>query len=271
MLSAAIPHSIRTALLEDPRHFEDCLDRVLVRHRGESRLFPVLFKLLAHLDLSEEQARQLYVEIRQHQSVQAESQNRHVDFRVAMMDYLVSVKPHFVFPKVIELKEYEHQQDLAIRDGLTGLYNRRYLDALIVQEIHRARRHKSHFALLFIDIDDFKRINDSHGHQKGDFVLCALAELLSNAARAGDTVARYGGEEFVCLLTETGKDGGRSCAARIMRSIKDLGYRELPRFTVSMGLASYPEDGTEAEQIMNAADKRLYTAKAEGKNRLVDR
>src|SRR5690554_1867248 len=104
MLSAAIPHSIRTALLEDPRHFEDCLDRVLVRHRGESRLFPVLFKLLAHLDLSEEQARQLYVEIRQHQSVQAESQNRHVDFRVAMMDYLVSVKPHFVFPKVIELK-----------------------------------------------------------------------------------------------------------------------------------------------------------------------
>lgn len=264
-----VQQSIKTALLSRNDRFEESLESAVLSYGSSSTFFSSLFLLLAQLQLPEEKAKTLYFEIRDYQNKLAQTQGRPVDFRVAMMDYLVNVEPLVNFPKVIELAEFEKQHHYAVFDSLTGIYNRRYIDALLTQELYRAKRHHSEFTLIFMDIDDFKQINDSLGHLTGDKVLQTLGSLLKNLVRTEDTLARYGGEEFICLLPETGKDGGRIFAQRIVNAIHQLVPGEIPRFTVSMGVAIFPDDGATVEALVENADSRLYAAKAAGKDRFV--
>ncbi|HSN18186.1 MAG TPA: GGDEF domain-containing protein [Gammaproteobacteria bacterium] len=162
----------------------------------------------------------------------------------------------------------------SVRDTMTGLFNRGYFDTLLDFEIERAKRYGRKFALVIVDADHFKRINDSHGHPTGDAVLRALARALRLGVRQSDVVVRYGGEEFVLLLHET--EGGsafdkadllRQNVARLI--LKPPGIGHTIKLTVSAGVAHYPEDGATARTLLTVADQRLLRAKQAGRNRVV--
>ena len=164
-------------------------------------------------------------------------------------------------------------QRMARTDGLTGLYNRTYFRQRLDEEISRAVRYKQPLACIFLDVDDFKAINDTHGHLAGDGVLQEIARRISKGARHNDIVARYGGEELVILLPHTDRAGAIQRAKRLLASVSESPYPSLPppgRVTVSIGLAMFDPDGpSTAQALIGAADKAVYKAKELGKNRLV--
>ena len=166
-----------------------------------------------------------------------------------------------------------------LTDGLTGVQNRRYFEHRCLVEISQARRYRHPLACMFLDIDKFKRINDSHGHQTGDGVLRRVAHIIQSQLRAGDTIARYGGEEFVVLLPRSVLHHSRQIAERIRRSIEATEVEALSgqviKVTASIGLSMLPdalESGPQsrlAEGLIGAADQALYQAKNGGRNRVV--
>jgi diguanylate cyclase (GGDEF)-like protein len=162
----------------------------------------------------------------------------------------------------------------SVRDPMTGLFNRGYFDTLLDFEIERARRYGRKFALVMVDADHFKRINDTHGHPTGDAVLRALARALRLGVRQSDVVVRYGGEEFLLLLHETGEASASEKADLLRQTVgklilKPAGAGHAVKLTVSAGVASYPEDGQTARALLTAADQRLLRAKQAGRNRVV--
>jgi diguanylate cyclase (GGDEF)-like protein len=161
----------------------------------------------------------------------------------------------------------------AIHDPLTGLLNRGYFDTLFDHEIERARRYAHRFAVVMVDADHFKDINDTVGHSAGDAVLKALGQLLHNAVRDSDIVVRFGGEEFVLLLNQTGaatalaKAEALRLAAQTNPVMTPNGARIA--LTVSIGIAIYPDDGDNAHVLLSRADQRMLSAKQAGRNRVV--
>ena len=162
-------------------------------------------------------------------------------------------------------------KERANRDALTGLYNRHYLDATIERELLRCKREGRDMGLMLIDIDHFKRINDSHGHQAGDEVLRQLAQLLLEHSRAADIICRYGGEEFLLLLPgmqpAVALSRAENYRAMLEQTVVHFGDQEI-KVTLSVGLASYPRDGESSDALIAKADKALYQAKSEGRNRV---
>jgi diguanylate cyclase (GGDEF)-like protein len=155
-------------------------------------------------------------------------------------------------------------------DSLTGLFNRRAFDLRLRQEIERAKRSSGTLAVLMIDIDDFKDINDTHGHPVGDAVLKAISDVLRSAVRVFDFCARYGGDEFAIVMPNSERATSSAAAERIRERIatsyeRDAHLAELRRVTVSIGVATMSA-GETAEEIVQRADDSLYRAKAAGKN-----
>jgi diguanylate cyclase (GGDEF)-like protein len=168
----------------------------------------------------------------------------------------------------------EALRKLSSIDGLTGLYNRRFLEERLAEEMSRSRRYGRNLSLLLLDIDDFKRYNDSFGHLEGDRALQLIAQSIMATVRKVDIVTRYGGEEFLIILPETEKSTARSIAERIITHIDRLGTSDdqeklRDRLTVSIGLASFPVDAKDEKDLVGKADIALYEAKREGKNKLV--
>lgn len=158
---------------------------------------------------------------------------------------------------------------LAHADKLTGLYNRQYFDQTAPGELLKIEGTKRHLSILFIDLDHFKKINDEHGHRKGDDVLRAVAWLIQNACRRTDLVARYGGEEIVAILPDTARAGARKAAEEIRAIIEDQTKTMLSvPVTVSIGAAVFPDDGRTLEEVLERADQALYKAKRSGRNRV---
>ncbi|HEU4402733.1 MAG TPA: diguanylate cyclase [Candidatus Polarisedimenticolia bacterium] len=156
-------------------------------------------------------------------------------------------------------------------DGLTGVSNHRHLLGLLDQEVERARRAELPVSLLMIDIDDFKRVNDTHGHQTGDEVLRHVAQLVSKLLRRSDVVGRYGGEEFAVILPEADGEAALSIGETIRGEVErsPLVLQTLPRglpVRVSVGVASLPDDAEGAAGLVSEADRGLYQAKRTGKN-----
>lgn len=162
---------------------------------------------------------------------------------------------------------YEEMARLAITDELTGVYNRRYFGLRLDEEIARSRRHGHPFSLLFIDLDNFKRINDTYGHVLGDRILADLGKLLQRWARSTDLLARFGGEEFVALLPVTDCGQALAAADRLRRTVEEHSFPRRKRLTISIGVATYPSDGAAEEDLIKVADQALYQAKRMGKNR----
>lgn len=170
--------------------------------------------------------------------------------------------------------EADSLRELADTDPLTGLPNRRVFETRIADELDRARRYGTVVTVVLVDIDDFKRINDTHGHPVGDVVLKQLGALLKRELRTMDSLARIGGEEFVVVLPETGGTGARLFVDRVLRRVANHDFGEgAPgvRVTASAGIATFPDDrAVDAEALLKLADENLYRAKHAGRNRYRD-
>lgn len=162
---------------------------------------------------------------------------------------------------------------LASYDSLTGLLNKREFESRLQDEVRRAKRSRNPFALLLMDLDYFKQVNDTHGHPAGDHTLRVLAALLKKQVREADYVGRYGGEEFGMILTDTAEKDARDTAERIRRLVEEKAFAisdsATINITLSVGLATYPDDAGNAETLFACADKALYKAKETGRNRVI--
>lgn len=160
----------------------------------------------------------------------------------------------------------------ALRDSLTGLYNRGYLEESLERETSRARRSEQPLGVMLMDVDHFKRINDSFGHAAGDAVLRAVGRYLLSLARAEDIPCRYGGEEFVLVMAHASPATVRERAERLRAGVQALVIehdgREIGPITLSVGIAMFPEHGDDWHAVLQAADTALYAAKAAGRNRV---
>jgi diguanylate cyclase (GGDEF)-like protein len=162
-------------------------------------------------------------------------------------------------------------QQEAIHDSLTGLFNRRHLDEVLPIELARSKRANSPLTILMLDIDHFKNINDTHGHQVGDTVLQAVSNTLKTSVRAGDIVCRYGGEEFILVFPGMQAGDGRARAEKIRMMIGSQTIRERDQLigvTISIGGSVYPKDGNSDDKLISLADLALYRAKQNGRNRV---
>ncbi len=171
------------------------------------------------------------------------------------------------------VKLRESLQIQAVRDALTGLYNRRYLEQALERELRRAVREKTPVALIMVDIDFFKRINDTMGHAAGDDVLRDLGRFLESRLRTYDVACRFGGEEFILILPGSSVDNAVRQAERIRTGVKEIAFvsegKPIGPISISLGVAAHPADGETAEDLLAAADAALYRAKAEGRDRVV--
>lgn len=167
---------------------------------------------------------------------------------------------------------YQEVQELSIVDGLTGTFLRRHFLERFEEELQRSRHHRLPLSFLMADIDHFKEYNDRYGHLVGDVVLRDIAHLLEEGVREIDLVGRYGGEEFSLLLAETSKESALQVAERLCLSVEKHQFKaydeEVGKVTISIGLATFPEDAQEAESLIDKADHALYRAKQSGRNRV---
>jgi len=153
------------------------------------------------------------------------------------------------------------------------VFNHRRFQEQLQAELLRSERHKRPMGVLMVDVDFFKKVNDAMGHPAGDELLRRLAEVLSADLRATDLIARYGGEEFAVILPETTKSEAMQVAERMRQAVEtriNSGERTWPnKVTVSIGVATFPEDGKSGEQVLTAADQAMYVAKRQGRNRVI--
>jgi len=173
---------------------------------------------------------------------------------------------------IANLRLQETLRTQSLRDSLTGLFNRRYLEVSLARDLTRAIRRSQPLAILMLDVDHFKRFNDSFGHDAGDTLLAQFGELLATLARSEDVACRYGGEEFTIVMQEADAALALDRAEDIRRQVAEMQVlhrnQNLGQVTVSIGIASYPQDGDSPEQLLRRADRALYTAKHNGRNQV---
>ena len=259
-----------------------CLDT----HRNEDRLiealnaiidkqgqqvYSVIFNVLTNLKMEPADAEQNWREIISHYEKMNDQLGRTVSLRTAICDYFCSIHKSLENPKVVEIHIFENTVRASRYDSLTGLFNRQAFDETLQREIHRARRHGLDLSVLFFDLDDFKNINDSFGHQAGDEVLKKVAKIMLDEKRSEDIAARYGGEEMIMILPETDKFSALVLGERIRQKVEKATFRfknKKARLTISGGLASFPLNAIRSKDLIKCADLALYRAKGSGKNNI---
>lgn len=167
---------------------------------------------------------------------------------------------------------HEKTKELAVRDGLTGLYNRRHFQEMLVYTISHSDRYDERSSLMMIDVDNLKTINDTYGHRAGDSVLSFIGKVLAESLRKIDISARYGGDEFALILPNTNKRGSLVVAEKIKNNIKSMPFRfngDEVCVSLSIGIATYPESAPDGESLLGNADKALYESKNQGKDKVV--
>ncbi|MGH8502204.1 MAG: sensor domain-containing diguanylate cyclase [Gammaproteobacteria bacterium] len=186
---------------------------------------------------------------------------------------LVSMAADNLAMALVSLKLREALRSRSVRDPLTQLFNRRYLDETLVRELSRCKRSGQELGVIMVDIDHFKKYNDTHGHDAGDFVLVSIAELVRSKLRVEDVACRFGGEELALVMPGVSKDAaaGRAESMREATERHEFVYKgkSLAGVTISLGVANYPADGDTPAALMKAADSALYLAKDSGRNRVV--
>lgn len=178
----------------------------------------------------------------------------------------------YVIKYLIKSQDFEHQYKLATTDGLTELYNHRYFQDQMKSQIDNAQRYGSKFSLIIVDIDFFKKFNDTYGHQAGDAVLKQVAQTLKKSTRSTDIVCRYGGEEMSIILTNTDNTEAFNQAQRICKTVAEKPYKlsatQESHVTISLGVATFPQDGNTPQALIECADNGLYMAKENGRNQV---
>jgi diguanylate cyclase (GGDEF)-like protein len=249
------------------------LERLL---SSEPEALAPLLRLLTQLDFEDSEARAHWNGILRHRAELTSRLGREASVQLATLDYFQTLIPAIQNPKVVEMATFLATERSAITDGLTGLYNRPFFDASLRRELKRARRYGLAFSLVMLDLDDFKMVNDLHGHVVGDEALARLSDVIRASVREIDVACRYGGEEFALILPETSRTGAYIVSERIRVDAKEVfDHKPLgssPPASISMsvsgGIAIYPTDSNSAEGLVRMADKALYRSKHEGKNRI---
>lgn len=178
----------------------------------------------------------------------------------------------YIIKYILKSRDFEHQYKLATTDGLTELYNHRYFQEQMILQVANCKRYNSNFSLILIDIDFFKKFNDTYGHQSGDAVLKQVAQKLKKNVRASDFVCRYGGEEMSIILPNTDKDEAVITAEKICQIIAEkpfkLANNQESNVTISVGVSTYPQNGETPAKLIEYADQCLYVAKENGRNQV---
>jgi len=265
---ASLEARIRHILAEDSRNEEKILlDLDQVRKKSHEGFYVDFFRVLTQHSFSQDEAVQHWQGIHRHAIEISQLLGRPVGFRVAMLDYFVNKNKILNNPMIIEINMFDEVLMNTMTDELTGLYNRRYFELAFRREVNRARRHAENLCLLIIDVDDFKRYNDDHGHQLADGILRKLGELFLATFRVEDSCCRYGGEEFAVILPATRADQAVVVGERFIKAAAMLEF-EGPPVTLSAGLAEHPLHAVDGPELFRLADAALYRAKSAGKNQI---
>lgn len=182
---------------------------------------------------------------------------------------MINMRLFLEVQQLVEEKELMVQEfrRIANTDGLTGIYNRSKIEQILTVEVLRARRYKHPLSIILADVDHFKLVNDTYGHNVGDVVLTGIASLMKEHIREVDTVGRWGGEEFLIVCPETSAQGARKLAEKLRKKIEKHHFKDLGIKTVSMGVSQMEEEEWD-EDMLKRADKNLYKAKRGGRNRV---
>jgi len=263
------------ALMADDQVDPALLLARLERIRKEERapVHTAALKILAHMEIPESQALPILEGLVRHRQRITAALGRDPGLRVAAIDYLSNVKRLLINPAIVESSQLEKARRSALTDSLTRLTNRRHFMEVLANELRRSHRYSLRLSLLMLDVDGFKTLNDRHGHLFGDRVLQRVARLLRRSVREADTPSRFGGDEFAVILPETDRLGAYAVAERVRHRVADScetrpigGVPARVRF--SGGIASYPVDGEDPPSLIARADKALYLAKRDGRNRI---
>ncbi len=233
------------------------------------RVYQTLLQFLTSLDLPSSTARDYWLQSLEHRTQLNALLGRKVSLITALGDFLHHQGEKSYKPYLIDAGSFEQIVQDSVKDRLTGLNNRAYFDQVFEQQLSLAQRYHTDLSLLFLDLDNFKDINDRYGHQTGDYVLQSVASMIEKEKRDSDIAIRYGGEEFILLMPHTGSINGLILAERIRKSIACTVINHNNNtisMTISGGLASYPADGDISSDILAVADQALYQAKGAGKN-----
>ncbi|MFC1875948.1 GGDEF domain-containing protein [Thermodesulfobacteriota bacterium] len=267
---------VRDAILDCLNEIEDAdrliteLNRIVEKKGKEA--YPIILHILTHLDIEVDEAEISWKAIIDLYQSMSKVIGHKISLRTAICEYFCSVHKSLRNPKVVEIHLFEKTLKESKYDGLTGLLNRQALDDVLNLELNRARRHKESLSLIFFDLDNFKRVNDIHGHLAGDEALKAVARTLLMEKRLEDLAGRYGGEELVLLLPETNKESARIIGERVRKKVEALTIawnNANIRLTVSGGLSSFPEEADSVISLIQTADEAAQRAKDMGKNRLL--
>ncbi len=231
--------------------------------------YSTILHVLTNLALDPAQAKRCWHEIIDHRQTMNGLMGREVSLRTAICDYFCSVQKFLKNPKVVEIKIFEETVKHSKYDTLTGLLNRKSFDDAMAREISQANRYGMDLSILFLDIDNFKEVNDTHGHPFGDTVLRIVADIVKSELRAEDIACRYGGEELVVIFPQIDREDAFVVADRIRTRVEEtplVNNNQTFFITVSGGLASFPADSNRADSLLACADSALYRAKGAGKN-----
>jgi diguanylate cyclase (GGDEF)-like protein len=244
--------------------------RQMETNLGE-RIYPEILFLLTQMTFEPDEARKHWLSTLEHQEALSRILGRDVGLRVALCDYFTNILPKLKNPILIEVHLYLQKEKSILVDELTGLYNRRYLNRVLDRELQNTKRFKQPTSVLMVDVDHFKDYNDRLGHQAGDAALAEIARVLQRTARGIDHITRYGGEEFLLILPRTDKDAAWIAAERHRLAVQEhpfKGQEFLPNgnLTVTVGLATAPDDAEEGLKLLQYADEALYRGKSGGRN-----
>jgi diguanylate cyclase (GGDEF)-like protein len=248
-------------IANSPRH-----EKVLSRRFGDN-FYSTLVFTLTNEKYEEKNAAYIWQGIKLNRHDMRNKLGRDVGLSVAALDYLTNVLHDIESPRIIEEEKAGNIVDYATQDGLTGLYVRSVFDVFLNKFIEESVRYKTEISLMMMDIDDFKKINDRHGHQVGDEVLTRIGAIIRDEVRNSDLAARYGGEELAIILPHTSSDEAGEVAERI-RSRTEEAYRDSLGVTLSIGLASRRFSTSDTPDLVKLADDALYQIKRSGKNRV---
>jgi diguanylate cyclase (GGDEF)-like protein len=270
--AARYREELMSVLQEDAHNEERILKRLdQIRTQSGLQAYAALLLILTHLPFEESEARKHWESILQHRRLLSKTLQRDVGLRVAVLDYFVNVNRQLTSPRIIDLSLRERQEPTAQHDAQTGLWNARHFLSALQKETRRAKRYGLALCVQFLDIDDFRQINERYGELVGDILLREVAIVLKNKIRDIDLAARLAGEEFGLILPETERMGAFLVAERIRKEMerhflrRDIDGRPIS-MTVTLGIAQYPDDAALADRLVQRAEEAMHQAKARGGN-----